>query len=153
MGAYLLTPQHAPAGTKRISNLLRSSKWGSVLVERFLWQRADERLEQLEQQQTQALCIWDGSVVEKAESEKVEGLCAVRSSKAKRLRKLKPGLFNQLGGPPIVVRGIEWTGVVLAGLQHAPTVVAMKWWSRKGQHATTQRQVEQELLFRLAGAW
>ena len=36
--------------------------------------------------------IWDGSVLEKAESEKVQGLCAVRSSKAKRLRKLKPGL-------------------------------------------------------------
>ena len=153
LGAYLLSPHHAPAATKRISNLLRSSKWGSVLIERLLWQRADERLEQLEQQQTQALCIWDGSVVEQAESEKVEGLCAVRSSKAKRLRKLKPGLFNQLGGPPIVVRGREWTGVVLAGLKHAPTVVAMKWWSRKGQHATTQRQVEQELLFRLAGAW
>lgn len=153
LGAYLLSPQHAPAGTKRISNLLRSSKWGSVLIEQFLWQRANARLEQLEQQQTQALCIWDGSVVEKAESEQVEGLCSVRSSKAKRLRKLKPGLFNQLGGPPIVVRGIEWTGVVLAGLKHAPTVVAMKWWSRKGQHATTQRQVEQEFLFRLAGAW
>jgi hypothetical protein len=136
-GAYLLSPQHAPAGTKRISTLLRSSKWGSVLIEQFLWQRANARLEQLEQQQTQALCIWDGSVVEKAESEKVEGLCSVRCSKAKRLRKLKPGLFNQLGGPPLVVRGIEWTGVVLAGLKHAATVVAMKCWSRKGQHATT----------------
>ena len=53
----------------------------------------------MEEQQSQALCIWDGSVLEKAESEKVEGLCAVRSSKAKRLRKLKPGLFNQLSGP------------------------------------------------------
>lgn len=92
-------------------------------------------------------------MLEKAESEKVEGLCAVRSSKAKRLRKLKPGLFNQLSGPPIVVRGMEGTGVLLAGLKHAPTVVAMKWWSRKGHHATTQRQVEQELLVRLAGAW
>ena len=153
LGAYLLSPQHAPAGTKRISNLLRSNKWGSVLIERFLWERANERLEQLEQQQSQALCIWDGSVLEKAESEKVEGLCTVRSSKAKRLRKLKPGLFNQLSGPPIVVRGMEWTGVVLAGFKHAPTVVAMKWWSRKGPHATTQRQVEQEVLFRLAGAW
>jgi hypothetical protein len=42
------------------------------------------------------------------------------------LRKLKPGLFNQLGGPPIVVRGMEWSAVVLAGLKHAPTVVAMR---------------------------
>jgi hypothetical protein len=83
----------------------------------------------------------------------VEGLCAVRSSKAKRLRKLKPGLYNQLSGPPIVVRGLEWTAVMLAGLTQAPTVVAMKWWSRKGKHATTHRQVEQALLCRLAGAW
>ena len=29
LGAYLTTPEHAPAGTKRISNLLRSTKWGS----------------------------------------------------------------------------------------------------------------------------
>jgi hypothetical protein len=113
-GAYLLSPQHAPAGTKRISHLLRSSKWGSALSERFLWERANARLEQLEEQQRQALCIWDGRVVEKAESEKVEGLCAVGSSKAKRLRKLKPGLFNQLSGPPIVVRGMEWSGVAKA---------------------------------------
>ena len=109
-----------------------------MLIERFLWERATTQLEQLEQQQSQALCIWDGSVLEKAESEKVEGLCAVRGSLAKRLRKLKPGLFNQLSGPPIVVRGMEWTGVLLAGLKHAPSVVAMKWWSRKGQHATTR---------------
>ena len=156
LGAYLLSPQHAPAGTKRISHLLRSSKWSSVLSERFLWQRADarlEELEELEEQQSQALCLWDGSVLEKAESAKVEGLCAVRSSKAKRLRKLKPGLFNQLSGPPIVVRAREWTAVMLAGLKQAPTVVTMKWWSRKGQYATTQRQVEQALLVRLAGAW
>lgn len=153
LGAYLLSPQHAPAGTKRISNLLRSRKWRSVIIERFLWEGANARLEQWEEQQSQALCIWDGRVLEKAESEKVEGLCAVRSSKAKRLRKLKPGLFNQLSGPPILVRGMEWTGVVLAGLKQTPTVVTMKWWSRKGQHATTQRQVEQEVLFRLAGAW
>ena len=46
VGAWLLSPQHAPAGTKRISPLLRSRKWGSGLSEQFLWQRADEHLEQ-----------------------------------------------------------------------------------------------------------
>jgi hypothetical protein len=54
LGAYLLSAQHAPAGTKRISNLLRSSKWRSVIIERFLWERANARLEQLEEQQSQA---------------------------------------------------------------------------------------------------
>ena len=127
LGAYLASPEHAPAGTKRISNLLRSKKWASTLIEQFLWQQASEHLDQLEQQGKRALCIWDGSVLEKVESEKLKGLCSVRSSKAKRLRKLKPGLFNQLSGPPIVVRGMEWTGIVLAGLKQTPTVVAMRW--------------------------
>ena len=54
MGAYLLSAQHAAAGTKRISNVLRSSKWSSAIIERFLRERANARLEQLEEQQSQA---------------------------------------------------------------------------------------------------
>src|SRR5687768_4758834 len=27
LGAYIVSPAHAPAGTKRLSNLLRSPKW------------------------------------------------------------------------------------------------------------------------------
>jgi hypothetical protein len=112
LGAFLTSPQHAPAGTKRLSNLLRCCKWGARIIEAFLWERADQQLENLEQQGEQALCIWDGSVLEKAESEKLEGLCPVRSSKARRLRRLKLGLYNQMSGPPIMVRGMEWTGVI-----------------------------------------
>jgi Transposase DDE domain len=153
LGALLTCPEQAPAGTKRLSNLLRSTKWGSALIETYLWQQANGHLDHLEQLGSLALCIWDGSVLEKAESEHLEGLCAVRSSKAKRLRKLKPGLFNQLSGPPIVVRGMEWTAVLLASLKDLPTVVAMQWWSRKGVQATTQREVEASLLERMAGAW
>src|SRR5262245_53698702 len=47
LGAYLLTPAQAPAGTKRLSNLLRSKKWASDLLDRFLWQQAQQRLDQL----------------------------------------------------------------------------------------------------------
>ena len=36
LGGYLLTPRQAPAGTKRISNLLRSPKWAYKLIEDFL---------------------------------------------------------------------------------------------------------------------
>ena len=153
LGALLTSPEHAPAGTKRLSNLLRSPKWTGALIERYLWQQANEHLEHWEQQGSLALCIWDGSVLEKAESEHLEGLCAVRSSKAKRLRKLKPGVFNLLSGPPIVVRGMEWTAVLLASLKDVPTVVAMRWWSRKGAQATTQREVEARILEQVAGAW
>ena len=33
LGAYMLTPDRAPAGTKRLSNLLRSPKWHYSLIE------------------------------------------------------------------------------------------------------------------------
>ncbi len=32
LGPYLLEPEHAPAGTKRLSNLLRCAKWSSQLI-------------------------------------------------------------------------------------------------------------------------
>jgi hypothetical protein len=40
LGGYLLNPAQAPAGTKRLSNLIHWSKWGSWIIEWFLWQRA-----------------------------------------------------------------------------------------------------------------
>src|SRR5438105_3735044 len=43
LGAYLASPDQAPAGTKRLSNLLRCSKWEYSIIERFLWERARQR--------------------------------------------------------------------------------------------------------------
>src|SRR5919202_3332696 len=40
LGGYLLSPAHAAAGTKRLSNLLRSAKWSASVSEEFLWQHA-----------------------------------------------------------------------------------------------------------------
>ena len=48
LGAYLLSPDKAPAGTKRLSNLLRNNKWTHSLIDQFLWQRACERLKEIE---------------------------------------------------------------------------------------------------------
>src|SRR5438045_3240939 len=48
LGGYLLSPEHAPAGTKRLSNLLRCDKWSHKRIGRFLWERACERLKELE---------------------------------------------------------------------------------------------------------
>ena len=42
LGAYILTPEQAPAGTKRLSNLLRSSRWKAKLLADWLWQQATE---------------------------------------------------------------------------------------------------------------
>jgi hypothetical protein len=83
LGAYVDSPARAPAGTKRLSNLLRSSKWTAVLIEHFLWQQAARRLQELKQAGEQALAVWEESVLEKSESLKLEGLCAVRSSHAR----------------------------------------------------------------------
>jgi hypothetical protein len=47
LGGYLLPPGQAPAGTKRLSNLLHG-KWSYRLIEQFVWKQAKVRLEQLE---------------------------------------------------------------------------------------------------------
>lgn len=44
LGAYICGPAHAPAGTKRISNLLRSKKWTRQIVDRFLFERSAKRV-------------------------------------------------------------------------------------------------------------
>jgi hypothetical protein len=50
LGGYLLSPDKAPAGTKRISNLLHSPKWTAQVVEEDLWQRADQQVQTWQEQ-------------------------------------------------------------------------------------------------------
>ena len=45
IGGYLLSPDQAPAGTKRLNNLLHSSKLTEEVVEDELWQQADQKIE------------------------------------------------------------------------------------------------------------
>jgi len=59
LGAYLLSPQHAPAGTKRLSNLLRSERWSAQDIEAHLWQQAGGQVEQWHQSQEEVLALWD----------------------------------------------------------------------------------------------
>lgn len=156
LGGFLLSPEHAPAGTKRLSNLLRSGKWGEKHVKRFLWQRADAHLKELEASGEEALALWDQSVLEKPESLEAEGLCAVRSSKAARLRRIKPGFYNPPGGRPVFVPGFEWLGVMLCGLSRrgGPAVLAlMHWWTKRGEHAADARSVQIQVLLSCMKAW
>lgn len=88
LGGFVLTPAQAPAGTKRLSNLLRSPKWAAADVERYLWQGADQRLRELEAAAEPALLVWDTSVLEKPESLASPDLGSVRSSKARRLTRI-----------------------------------------------------------------
>jgi hypothetical protein len=153
LGAYLLSPAQAPAGTKRLSNLLRCGKWAYGLIEQFLWQQADQRLNELAEAGEEILAIWDESVLEKAESQKLEGLCAVRSSKASRLKRIKPGFFNPPGGRPIFVPGLNWLGVLIMGYSGPPTLAAMQWWTSRGQRKSDRRTEEEKLLQRCRQSW
>lgn len=146
LGGYLLTPAQAPAGTKRISNLLRSPRWHAGLLDQFLWQQGDKALAGLEANDKDALCLWDESVIEKAESIALEGLSAVRSSVAARLKRIKPGYFNPPGGRPIFVPGMNWAMVMITGRQTAPAVAAVRWWSTRGKGKSDKRTEETALL-------
>lgn len=133
LGGYICGFSHAPAGTKRISNLLRSKKWKASLIDAFLFKRTVERVEKLNEQGKRALILWDDSRVEKHESWLSEGLCSVLSSKAKRLTRIRRGFFD----PPkkrICVPGFQWTGVFLSHIGGVPSVCQMTWWTTRGKY-------------------
>ncbi len=153
LGAYLLSPAQAPAGTKRLSNLLHSPKWAASLIERFLWDQASSRWTTLAEAGEEALVVWDESVLEKPESIAAEGLCAVRSTKAARLKRIKPGYFNPPGGRPICVPGLHWLALLLLGHKGPPTLALMRWWTTRGAFATDRRSQEQAVLRQCAAAW
>jgi hypothetical protein len=152
LGAYILSPAQAAAGTKRLSNLLRSQKWTAQIIEEFFWQQADTRVQELAQRGEDSLFIWDESVLEKPESLKAEGLCAVRSSKARRLTRIKPGYYTPPRGP-IFVPGLNWLAVLLAGREGPPSLVALQWWTTRGPLQAHKREVEESLVLRCARAW
>lgn len=137
----------ATAGNKRVGKLLRSVKWTVGLIDRYLLEKADEEVQRLRGQGKRILCLWDGSVLEKAESEKLEGLCPVLSSKAKRKSRSKRGvLFNWPSARPIRVMGMQWTAALISGMQGVPRLAVSRWWTTKGVFATKLRETEEELL-------
>jgi Transposase DDE domain len=154
LGGYILTPRQAPAGTKRLSNLLRSEKWSAKLIERFLWQQAEARVKEGKANGEPMLVGWDESVAEKPESLKAEGLCPVRSSQAARLKRIKPEFYNPPGGRPVFVPGLQWISLLVLGQGDVPPVVAaMRWWTTRGKYASTKRHEEGHLLRRCARRW
>ena len=132
LGGYICGFDKAPAGTKRISNLLRSKKWKASLIDSFLFNRTIDRIKAMKEKGKRPLLLWDDSRVEKHESWVCEGLCSVVSSKAKRLTRIRRGFFC----PPkqrICVPGFQWTGVFLSHLGGVPSVCQMSWWTTRGK--------------------
>ena len=78
-------------------------KWESLLTLKHLWKCANEKVKELWAGKEEAYVIWDESVLEKSESLQAEGLCAVRSTKAAGLKRIKPGYFNPPTDRPIFV--------------------------------------------------
>ena len=122
-------------------------KWTVGLLDRYVLEKADEEVKNLQKQGKRILCLWDGSVVEKAESEKLEGLCPVLSSKAKRRQRTKRGLvFNWPAPRPVRVMGMQWSAALIAGMQGLPHLALTRWWTTKGVFATKLRETEEELV-------
>ena len=123
LGDHWLGGERGPAGVKRIASLIHSVKWGSQLILNYLWAGGDEKVKELLGRKEAAYVIWDESVLEKPESLKAEGLCAVRSMKATRLKRIKPGYFNPPTERPIFVPGIHWLQVLVTGMKGTPVLV------------------------------
>jgi hypothetical protein len=153
LGGYLLGAEQCQAGAKRISNLVHSGRWEAGVIEEFLWQEATQRVEELWKQGECPLVIWDESVLEKPESLQAERLCAVRSTKAVRLKRIKPGFFNPPGGRPIFVPGFHWLQVLVAGRTGSPTVAHMRWWTTRGEQKSQKRTEEQAVLAQIDERW
>jgi Transposase DDE domain len=154
MGGYLGLSSTATAGTKRLGKLLRSLKWSAGHIDRFLLEEASQEVERLKAQGKRILCLFDGSVLEKPESRKLEATAPVLSSKAKRLNRSRMGLlFNLPSLRPIRVMGMEWTGTIITGLEGIPRLAVMRWWTTKGDYGAKLREIEEEVLRVLVRRW
>jgi hypothetical protein len=146
LGAQLAGPQHAPAGTKRLANLLHSDRWQAAAIDEYLPTRGHERVlaEAARVPEGRALCILDGSVLAKPESTRAEGLMPVRSSKARRLARPRPrlgkGYCRGKPGGPIVVPGFQWLGGLVTGwaaqVERRPVALGAWHWYSKPDQAT-----------------
>ena len=151
VGVSATAPGHAPAGTKCLSNLLRSQNWQADLIATYLWEQAVQQVAALV---AASLLIWDDSVLEKAESDHTGDLCSVRSSKAKRLTRIRKGFFQPpTGRRPICVAGLHWIGSLVSGLSGTPSVALMQWWTRRGPHAMHHKVMAGQLLARCRRQW
>ena len=92
-------------------------------------------------------------MIEKPESIQAEGLCPVRSTKAVRLKRIKPGYFNPPGGRPVFVPGFHWLQVLVVGKKGPPILAHMRWWSTRGERKTGKREEERQVMRQIDTLW
>jgi hypothetical protein len=153
LGGYLLGAEACRAGTKRISTLVHSERWNAGVIEAFFWHAGTRCVEALWAQGELPLVIWDESVLEKPESLQAERLCAVRSTKAVRLKRIKPGYFNPPAGRPTFVPGFHWLQILVMGRTGSPTLAHMRWWTTRGEQKSQKRTEEQAVLAQIDELW
>jgi Transposase DDE domain len=145
LGGYIAGFLKAVSGSKRLSNLFRSEKWTHKDIEKQHLAQAKGQVEKWTKEGRRLLGFIDDSQVEKPESWFSEGLCAVYSSKAQRLTRIKKGYYR----PPIsrvCVPGFEWTALMIGGLSLTPMVGLMTWWTKRGWHGDSQDNVFYKML-------
>lgn len=152
LGGYITDGAHAPAGTKRLGNLIRSEKWSGEEIAAFLSATGDARVTALTAAGETALAIWDESVLEKPGSMNLEGLSPVRSSSIGWMTRIKPG-FYQPPKAPLFVPGMPWASVIIAGMTGAPSLHSMRWWSSRGEEATDRRSEIKEMISTCNRTW
>lgn len=155
LGSLLSGGAHAPAGVKRLSRLFASPRWSAAQIDEWLLSRADALVAA---QPEVVLVALDGSVLEKPESLQAEGLCPVRSSKARRLGRARPGFGNgKPPRPPVTVPGYQWLAASLMGWSGPALLAACHWWSPRfptgPAHTHDQRAAETHLLTTLLARW
>jgi len=152
LGGYITDGAHAPAGTKRLGNLIRSEKWSGDEIAAFLSAAGDARVAELAGAGEVALAIWDESVLEKPGSLKLEGLSPVRSSTVGWMSRIKPGYYRPPSAP-VFVPGMPWASVIVAGMSGAPTLHSMRWWSTRGEQTSDRRTEIEGMLLDCHARW
>jgi hypothetical protein len=152
LGALLLGADKAKAGAKRLRTLLSKLIWKSVWIGEWLLEEAEQAVKQWEARGVTPIAAWDGSVLEKHESQEAEGLCPVHSSKAARRTRMRQGYYHPPVGR-ICVPGMQWLGVVFTSripTQGHPVLAAMRFWTTRGGQRSWKRDEEARLMRELA---
>jgi len=126
LGSALLGAAHTPAGVKRLARLLAGA-WSADMVEQWRLEQAEALL--AAQPHGEGFVTFDQSVVEKPESAQAEGLCRVRSGKARRRGRWRPRFSSGPPPRPALVPGWHWLAATVTGWSGPASLACSRWWS------------------------